>query len=159
MNITKQKSHSVEAGRPKSRTQLFVCFDLNKMKFTAIAICVFLAVLFGFGCTLTSAKGGNEGGGGGGRAGGHPKNNWKNEICTELGHLLLEAEKINELKHCSTTIASIRNGINERVTSIRRILNNHGALCDSGTATNVRRRVHDAGAQLERGKFNKNSFD
>lgn len=91
-----------------------------------------------------------------------PKNNWKNEICTELGHLLLAADEINELKHCSTTFTNIQTRINERVTNIRRILNNHGTMCttgiEPGVNSDVRQQQHGQ-HQHGRGKFNKNSFD
>lgn len=114
------------------------------MKYTAPVIAVFLVVALVCAPIAAAPKESGRGGG----AGGRPKNNWKNEICTELGHLLLEAEKINELKHCSTTVTGIRDGINERVTIIRQILNNHGALCSPG-----------AGDAQQGTKFNKNSFD
>lgn len=78
-----------------------------------------------------------------------PKNNWKNEICIELGYLLVEAEKINELRHCSATMVDIRDGINRRVTIIRQILNNHGALCSQ----DIKKNSNDDG------NFNKNAFD
>lgn len=159
-NATKQKSHILNRLTKITNIQFIGCLNLNKMKFSAaLAIGVFLIVVQSFCCTLTTAHPPNEkrnginSGGGIGR----PKNNWKNEICIELGHLLLEAEKINELKHCSTTITDIRNGINERVTTIRQILNNHGALCDAGANADG---VHRGAPQhAQRGKFNKNSFD